>query len=88
MLVGLLVPEDEAAVDVPLLHLEGHDVQVLQIYAIGKSAWKSLYRRQTFFCTANFLFFVQSFSKCMALKPCMFIVHCKLSGETKLKHYI
>jgi hypothetical protein len=29
VLVGLLVPEDEAAVDVPLLHLEGHDLQIL-----------------------------------------------------------
>ena len=29
VLVGLLVPEDEAAVDVPLLHLEGHDFKIL-----------------------------------------------------------
>ncbi len=30
VLIGLLVPEDEAAVDVPLLHLEGHYVQILE----------------------------------------------------------
>jgi len=30
VLVGLLVPEDEAAVDVPLLHLEGHYVHILR----------------------------------------------------------